>query len=476
MENPGSSIISALGGGSGVDFIQLADDLADATYSFRRTSLETRNETLEARISAASLLRSSLSSLASSIGDRIRLGDLAPRSSIGNASVANVSTTAGVAASGSYSLEVSQLADNQTLVSQNFTASSDLVGEGTLAIRFGTVTGASFTQDTEQDPLSITVEATDTLSTLAIKIATESNGALDAYVAQGTNGAQLVIKSQTGAQNGFVLEPTSTASSPSAAPGDLTYLAWNPASDAGELRTTGQDALFAFDTVEMSSASNRITGLPEGISLDLTGTNSGAATAISFSTDTSAITQVMGDFVEALNDLASLIDEEANAFGGTLGNDPGARQLKRDLAALASETVMPTAEPGEPSTLGDLGLGITRDGRFELDSEVLSDAIAENENAVAAMFTTGAFGLFATMDNLARDNSLTSNPGSLGGSLERYEDLIEANDERLATIADQQEALRARLTTQFIAAERQIASSQSTLSFLQQQFAQNDSN
>ena len=59
--------------------------------------------------------------------------------------------------------------------------------------------------------------------------------------------------------------------------------------------------------------------------------------------------------------------------------------------------------------------------------------------------------------------------GSLGGSVERYEDQIERNDDRLASIAEQQENLRARLTSDLIAAERQIAASQSTLSFLQQQ-------
>jgi flagellar hook-associated protein 2 len=85
------------------------------------------------------------------------------------------------------------------------------------------------------------------------------------------------------------------------------------------------------------------------------------------------------------------------------------------------------------------------------------------------MFTTGPFGLFATIDGLARDNTLSTDPGTLGGSVKRYESQIESNDDRLTKIADQQEKLRARLTTQLVAAERQISSSQSTLTFLQQQ-------
>ncbi|MGJ8598307.1 flagellar cap protein FliD N-terminal domain-containing protein, partial [Sulfitobacter sp.] len=146
MDNPGSSIISALGAGSGVNFIQLAEDLSDATYSFQRSNLQSRNETIEARISAASLLRSSLTNLSSALGDRVRNGDLAPRAAIGNSAVATVSTTPGLTPTGTYSLEVSQLAQSQTLVSKSYSSASDLVGEGNLNIRFGTVDGATFTE------------------------------------------------------------------------------------------------------------------------------------------------------------------------------------------------------------------------------------------------------------------------------------------------------------------------------------------
>lgn len=469
MENPGSSIISSLGAGSGVDFIQLADDLSEATFAFQRDNLQSRNDALEARISSAALIRNSLTNLASALGDRIRNGDLSPRPSLGNASIASVSTTPGITPSGTYSLEVTQLAQGQTLVSKSYGAATDLVGEGTLQVRFGTVDGGNFTEDAAQTALAIAVGADDTLESLAAKITTESDGVLNAYVASGSEGAQLVIKGRDGAANGFVLEPVSGSATPSNAPGDLSYLSWSPSSDTGELRQSSRDALFALDTVQMSSASNTVSGLPEGMTLTLSSTNPGAPTTLSFSNDTSAITSVMTDFVAALNDVASLLSEEGAAQGGTLGNDAGVRELKRDLARLTGEIVMPTAAEGEPNTLADLGLSINRDGTFRLDTDRLNETLAASPDAAAAMFTTGPFGLFATIDNLARDNSLRTDPGSLGGSLERYEAQIERNDERLARIAEQQENLRTRLTRELVAAERQISASQSTLSFLQQQ-------
>lgn len=233
------------------------------------------------------------------------------------------------------------------------------------------------------------------------------------------------------------------------------------------MRQSSRDALFALDTVAMSSASNTVTGLPEGMKLDLTGTNTGAPTTIAFSNDTTAITAVMSDFVAALNDLTGQLGEVASAQGGVLGNDPGARELKRDLSRLTSDIVMPNAAQGEPGTLADLGLSLNRDGTFRFDSERLNATLEANPEATAAMFTTGPFGVFATIDSLARDNSAKSSPGSLGASVNRYEGQAERNDERLERIAEQQESLRERLSANFISAQRNISASQSTLSFLQ---------
>lgn len=477
MENQGSSIITALGAGSGIDFIQLASELSEASFEPRRANLESRNATLEAQISSAALLRSSLNELASALGDRVRNGDLSPRPSLGNPAIADVSTTTGIAPQGSYSLEVTQLAQSQTLASQSYGAGTDLVGAGTLNIRFGTVDGANFTADTDQDVLAIDVTADDTLNSIAAKISNGSDGKLFAYVAQGSNGAQLVIKGEDGAQNGFVLEPVSTGTAPSGAPGNLDYLGWNPATDAGELRQASQDAIFSLDTVELTSASNTVTGLPEGIGLTLNQTNVGNPTTLSFDTNDGAISAVMTDFVAALNDIVLLLNEEASGLGSTLGNDSGARGLRADLSSLASEIVMPGADEGDPRTLGDLGLSVTREGTFQLDTERLNATLASSPDGAAAMFTAGAFGVFATIDGLARDNTLFSDPGSLGGSITRYEAQIGRNEERLARVADNQESLRNRLTRSFIAAQSNVTQSQSTLSFLQQQIdAFNSSN
>ncbi len=469
MTTSGSSIISALGAGSGVDFIKLADDISAASFAAQRDQITTRQTALKAQVSAAGQLRGALNSLASALGDRVRNGDLAPKPELANPAIAKVTVPPGVSPRGSYSLEVTQLAQGQTLVSRALTTRDTLVGEGTLTLRFGTVAGSSFTADTAQAAVPITVTATDTLATLATKINTASGGAVSAYVATGPNGAQLVMKGKEGAASGFVIEAASVNDPADNVPGDLSYLGWSPASTGGELRATARDAAFRLDTVAMTSPTNRVTGLPGGFNLNLTATNVGAPTTLSFANSADAVSGVMGDFVTALNDIVGQINQLAAPVGGELGNDPGARELRRDLGGLASRVVMPGAVGSEPRTLGDLGLALNRDGTFKLDTARLNRSLETSPEGVAAMFTAGVNGVFATMDRFARENGLTTDPSSLGGSLKRYETQLAASDARLAKIAEQQDTLRTRLTKEFTASERRVSASQSTLSFLRQQ-------
>lgn len=461
MTTTGSSIISALGAGSGVNFGALASDLSVATFAAQRDSVAANTAALEARISAAAELRGMVTSLAGALGSRLRAGDLAPRATLSNPAIASVGFTPGLTPRGNYTLEVTQLAGAQRLVLPPLASADDAVGEGTLTIRLGTVDGASFAEDTARPAITLDVTAGESLADLAQRITTTSGGAISAQVLSGTAGAQLVLTGAEGAANGFTLEAAGT--------GALPALGWDPSSDAGQLRAGARDALFALNTVEMRSASNRVSGLPEGLTLQLAATNQGAPASLTFANDTGAITAVMGDLVEALNEIAGKLGEVGNPLGGELGNDPGTRQLRRELSRLAGEVVMPGAGAGEPRTLADLGVRLTRDGRFELDGARLNQAITQSPDAVAAMFTTGPSGVFATIDRMARNTSRLGDPATLGGSLARFERQLQSNNARLERIAEQQEQLRERLTRSFTASERRVAASQSTLTFIQQQ-------
>jgi flagellar hook-associated protein 2 len=458
-----SSLVTALGGGSGVDMGALAANLAVAQFAGKTDRLNTKSETLDKQISTASTLKSGLLSLASSLGDRVRTGDLSPQPQVANAAVASGTLSGSARPNGTYTLEVTKLAKSQTLASGTFGSGSTVVGSGTLTIRFGTVGASTFTADPSHTAVDIAIPAGATLDQAAFAINSAGAG-ITAYVANTTEGARLVLKGQEGAANGFILEASGD-------PG-LSALAWQPSTgDPARLLAGSGDAEFKIDGLPMTSKTNKVTDAVPGVNLTLTGTNTGVPTRISFADTSSAITATMQDLVAVLNEIASALNTATAAQTGELARDPGALALKRSLSALGTTVVMPTVAEGLPRTLGDLGLSIQRDGTFTLDTKRLSDTLKANPQAAGDMFTNGLYGVYSTIDGIARKATTATDPGSLGGSIVRYQSQKKTTTDDLSKIAEKQEALRTQLVTRFSAADTRIGVSKSTLTFLQNQVA-----
>ena len=206
-----------------------------------------------------------------------------------------------------------------------------------------------------------------------------------------------------------------------------------------------------------------------GLALELTGTNAGSATVIGFGNPKAAVTTAMTDIVGALNEIAAELNAATDPMSGDLSRDYGARALRTEFSALGSKIIMPNAPAGTPRTLSDLGVAIQRDGTFKLDSARLEKALTDHPEEVAAMFTPGLNGIFATIDKIARNNAISTDPGSLAGSVARYTSQSQQLTEDLAKLAEKQEALRASMVARFSASDSRIAASQSTLDFLKSQ-------
>lgn len=457
------SLVTALGAGSGIDMAVLAQNLAAAQFASRIDRLAAKSETLDRQISTASNLRGIMLSLATSLGDRVRLGDLSPSPRIANGAVAQGSLSGSSQPKGSYTLEVTALAKAQTLAGPATAAATDPAGAGTLTLRFGTISGASFSEDAGHAPVDIVIASGSSLLDVASAI-NGANAGVTAYVANTVDGAQLVLKGETGAVNGFILEAAET-------PGEegLASLAWNPAGDPARLLSSSGNAAFKIDGLSMSAKSNTVIDAIPGLTLELTGTNSGSPTTVSFSDPGKSITEAMTDLTAALNQIAAELNAAIKPEGGDLARDSGARALARTFSSLAGRVIMPGTPEGTPSTLSDLGLETQRNGNFTLNSARLAAALARDPEAVAAMFTTGVSGVYATIDNVSRSMSVVSDPGSLAGSVNRYTEQLRQVAEDQAELAEKQEQVRLRLTSRFAVSDSRIGTARSTLTFLQNQ-------
>jgi len=445
----------------------MANNLAVAQFAARTDRLAAKSELLDKQISSASNLKSMIFSLSTSLGERVRMGDLSPQPQIANSAVAQASLSGTSQPKGTYTLEVTARAAAQTLASNAYAAATDLVGSGTLKLRFGTVSGATFTEDTAHAAVDIDIAPGATLTDVASAI-NGKNAGVTAYVANTVDGAKLVLKGTEGAKNGFVLEATESPTDPG-----LANLAWNPSSPAvpPRLLSSAGDAAFKIDGLSMTSSSNTVVDSIPGVTLKFSGTNAGAPTTITFGNPAAAITSAMQDLTSALNEMAAAVREATDAKTGDLARDPGARALQRALSGLAGKILMPGAPEGAPSTLADLGLATQRDGSYLLDGARLAATLAKNPEAAAAMFTNGINGVYAAIDSIARSTATIGDPGSLAGSINRYTTQQQQVSDDQAELAEQQEKVRARLAARFAVSDSQINTMQSTLSFIKNQIA-----
>lgn len=457
------ALLTSLGVSGTINVTGLADQLSQAQYAGQTDLLNHRNSTLSTEISDSSTLMNLMSTLASSLDSTISQGQLSSTPQIASSAVATVSAGT-VQGHGTSTLEVDALAQGQTIAGPTIASGATDVGSGSLTITLGTISGSQFTAGSAS-PVTVNIPAGSSLSQVASAI-NQAGAGVSAYVATNSNGQQLVITGPQGAANAFTVSASEDATDPG-----LAKFAWSPGASGGAtLAQSASDARYQLDGVARTSPTNSITDAAPGISLNLTGTNVGNPTTISFTDPTQAITSGMNDLVSALNSIVSQLNTYT-APGAALTNSPGARALQASLSSLSLATVMPNATGTQPKTLGDLGLTTNKDGTFSLDTTVLNRALHTNPQAVAAMFTTGPNGVYATIYNLSSTVNDPTNGNSLAGGITSLHAQQKTITTELSALSTKQAALRTQLITQFSALSSVVSADKSTESFLTQQVA-----
>jgi flagellar hook-associated protein 2 len=463
----GSALATALGGGTGVDMTQLASNIAGAEFAGQISNITARQAALTTQISSASQLMSDLGTLANSFNNQLQSGNLSASPTVANGAVATATLPAGEnGAASSYSLEVDRLAAAQVLASPGYGSTGAITGSGMLTINTGTIANGTFTPGTGQSPVVITIPSGATLSDVAQAI-NGSGAGVTAYVATTATGAQLVLKGAQRAASAFTVSASENAGDPG-----LSALAWEPATGSpARLTENAADASYKLDGVALTSPGNAIASAAPGLSLQLTETNAGNPTTITYSNPLPNIGSEMTNFTTALNAIVSEMNTDMTPGTGSLRSDLAAQSLRHQLSQLPGMTVMPGAPPGTPATLADLGLSVHQDGSFALDGKVLQAALQAHPTAVAAMFTTGINGVYNTLDSLVINATASGTPSSLTYSVSSYTADQTSLATQLAKLQTQESALRTQLVTQYAATNALVAANKSTLSYLTAQIA-----
>jgi len=371
----------------------------------------------------------------------------------------DVGTTKAAASNGTHAIEVKSLATAHKLIADTSVPKTQTFAAGTLTLTVGVGDKAK--------TMNVAVEEGDTLTTVRNKIdaAGRKEGVQATLISSGDNQYLSIAQEKTGAANAIKLEYAGSD------PG-LTSL-------VGSLKqnTPAADATLTIDGVEVVSASNTVADAVPGLTLNL---KMVGKSTVTISTDTTAATKVMQEFVTAYNAALAAINtetaydaktKEASSLTGDAQMRGAMSQLRAQMGSILKDL---SAEGLDPKTLGLQTRGYPNaDGSLVLDTTKFAAALANQPEKIRQAITgdTGGAGkLYSMVDGyvsttVGKEGAFVSRTNSLNKTLTDIDKRRKDLDTRMEGVAE-------RYKKQFLALDSLMGKLQQSSSALSQQLAQ----
>jgi flagellar hook-associated protein 2 len=396
-----TSIVSSTGS-SGLPI----DSLVNAMMTSAQqpiTQIQTQVSTYNAKLSAYGTLKSGLSTFQTAMDGLSNPGKFNAQSVTLTDSNSISATADGSATNGNHSISVSQLATSQRITTSAYSDASTTFGTGSLKISFGTYTpangstAASFTANSSKSAITVNIDSSNnTLSGIRDAINAQNASVTASIVNDGTGNRLVITSMDTGAANSLKIDVSDDDGNNTDGSG-LSTFAYDPTASSGSGKNlselqAAQNALLTVDGLNISKASNSITDVIQGVTLNLKAVTS-TTNSMTIATDNSAIKSSVQSFVDAYNklntslrSLTKFVDGGSSANGPLLG-DSVARDVTVKLGLMMSR-VSPTA--GTYRTLSDIGVTVGDGGVMTLDDTKFQKAMTNSPSDVAKIFSPSA--------------------------------------------------------------------------------------
>jgi flagellar hook-associated protein 2 len=333
-----------------------------------------------------------------------------------------------------------------TIKDVNGTSASDLKIAGTATAT--TIDGSFQT--------SITVSATDTLTSLQTKINQLGLGVTTQIINDGstTNPYRLVLTSDnTGRAGRFVIDSGTT---------NLNTSNLVAGQDAAVLLGGSGSS----QPLLVTSSTNSLNNLIKGVSINLTGASTSPVT-LNVAQDPTGVESDLANFVTQFNTVTTQIgtytqfNTNTNQ-GGLLLGDPTTNQIQSILSNLITNTVSGT---GKYKTLADIGITIDSNSQLTFNTNTFETAFGTDPTAVQSLFSEVKTGLGTQIANAGSqltdpiNGIVTLQESTLDARIKNYTDYFN----QLNALVNQQQSL---LQLQFANLESTIASLQSQSSVI----------
>ncbi|MCX7982227.1 MAG: flagellar filament capping protein FliD [Syntrophales bacterium] len=153
----------------------------------------------------------------------------------------------------------------------------------------------------------------------------------------------------------------------------------------------GVDASVTVDGVEVTSSSNTITDVINGVTLNLLKADPETEITVSVERDLDAIISKVNDFVSAYNEVASYIrnqtsyDQANRKTGGVLFADGTLLSVKNELSSLLVGQVW--GVNSSFSTLGLIGISVDKYGQLSVNTSTLRTYLSSNFDDIMSLFS-----------------------------------------------------------------------------------------
>ncbi len=305
------------------------------------------------------------------------------------------------APTGSFSVLVQQLAQEQKLASETFTSAKSAVTgstETTLTFSFGTTAAdGSFSSDGSKAPKSVTIPPNATLEDIRDAV-NKADVGVNASIVNDGSGYKLVYSSKnTGTQSTMKVQASDAA---------LNGVATHDAAGASTGQLTevqaAKDAKFLLDGIQVTKQSNTVTDAIDGVTLTLKKAQEegkDSAVRLSVSKDTSGIKESLEELVKGYNDLMKTLKDVSGVNldatvkpgearpAGILNGASIIRAIQSQVRSAFNQT---SDNGGAFKLASEFGLTFNADGTMKLDDKVLDKALEKNADDIAKFFATDA--------------------------------------------------------------------------------------
>ena len=220
-------------------------------------------------------------------------------------------------------------------------------------------------------------------------------GVQAAIVNDGSGYRMTFSSTTTGAANSIQTTVTGDNDSNDSDSSGLSRFVYNDTTKNMTQSVSAQDAKLKVNGLSVTSASNTVTDVMEGVTLGLVAADAGKSKAIAIVNDQSGLKTAVENFVLDFNALKD-ITASLGAFDSTTGESAGLqgdstlRALVRDVRSLISTPVASLS--GNYNALSEIGVSLSKnsDGKLILDSKKLEAVLKDNFDAVGKLFVATA--------------------------------------------------------------------------------------